>query len=197
MFIKTTVVTLGIAASVLNPLAGNATDTNARPVKDLSHSSSEIHWPQGFDPKTADAFVHNDIFIKAPAKVIWDNLVKATEWPKWYSNSLAVQIEGGAKTELDTDVGFTWKTFGFPVKSTVHEFVPNQRVGWFGSGTGIQAYHTWLIVPRNDGCEVITEETQVGPSAIQFNIEQPTAMYDGHHWWLAALKYRSEHSNKN
>ncbi|HEV8002438.1 MAG TPA: hypothetical protein VGP63_21305, partial [Planctomycetaceae bacterium] len=90
-----------------------------------------------------------------------------------------------------------WKTFGFPIKSTVHEFVPNERLGWFGSGTGIKAYHTWLIVHKDDGCEVITEETQVGPSAIQYNIEQPTAMYDGHHWWLAALKYRSEHAPKN
>jgi len=137
------------------------------------------------------------ITVKAPANVIWDNLVKATEWPKWYSNSSDMQIAGGAKTELEADVEFSWKTFGFPIKSTVHEFVPNERLGWFGSGTGIKAYHTWLIVPKDDGCEVITEETQVGPSAIQYNIEQPTAMYDGHHWWLTALKYRSEHATKN
>jgi hypothetical protein len=24
------------------------------------------------------------------------------------------------------------------------------------------------------------------------NLDQPTAMYDAHHWWLAALKVRSE-----
>lgn len=191
-FMKTSIVTLGVAVSVLQPLAEVAADPGARPVKDLSQASGEIHWPQGFEPKTADAFVHNKIFIKAPANVIWQNLVKATEWPKWYSNSSDMQIAGGAKTELEADVEFTWKTFGFPIKSTVHEFIPNQRLGWFGGGTGIHAYHTWLIVPKDDGCEVITEETQIGPSAIQYNIEQPSAMYDGHHWWLTALKYRSE-----
>ena len=197
MFMKTSIVTIGIAASVLQPLAGVAADPGARPVKDLSQASSEIHWPQGFDPKTADAFVHNEIFIKAPANVIWQNLVKATEWPKWYSNSSDMQIAGGAKTELEADVEFTWKTFGFPIKSTIHEFTPNQRLGWFGAGTGIQAYHTWLIVPKDGGCEVITEETQIGPTAIQYNIEQPSAMYDGHHWWLTALKYRSETQNSH
>ena len=117
MFMKTFIVALGIAAGVLQPLAGVAADPSARPVKDLSHASSEIHWPQGFEPKTVDAFVHNEIFIKAPANVIWQNLVKATQWPKWYSNSSDMQIAGGAKTELEADVEFTWKTFGFPIKS--------------------------------------------------------------------------------
>ena len=195
MFMKTSIVTLAVAAAVLQPLAGVAAEPGSRPVKDLSQASSEIHWPQGFEPKTVDAFVHNEIFIKAPASVIWQNLVKAREWPKWYSNSSDMQIAGGAKTELEADVEFTWKTFGFPIQSTVHEFIPNQRLGWFGGGTGIRAYHTWLIVPKDDGCEVITEETQIGPSAIQYNLEQPSAMYDGHHWWLTALKYRSESQN--
>src|ERR1700722_5182330 len=98
MFMKTSIVTLSIAASVLQPLAGAAADPGARPVKDLSQASAEIHWPQGFEPKTADAFVHNEIFIKAPANVIWQNLVKATEWPKWYSNSSNEQIAPGVKT---------------------------------------------------------------------------------------------------
>ena len=55
-----------------------------------------------------------------------------------------------------------------------------------------KGYHTWLILEKGDGCLVVTEETQNGPSAIAFNLDQPTAMYDAHHWWLAALKVRSE-----
>ena len=66
------------------------------------------------------------------------------------------------------------------------------RHGWFGDGTGIHAYHTWLIIEKSNGCEVVTEETQNGPSAVAFNLDQPRAMYDGHDWWLAALKARSE-----
>jgi hypothetical protein len=44
------------------------------------------------------------------------DLAKATEWPKWYSNASDLQIADGAKTELEADVEFTWKTFGFPIQ---------------------------------------------------------------------------------
>ncbi len=32
---------------------------------DLVNRSPEIHWPQGFDPATADLFSHNELLIKA------------------------------------------------------------------------------------------------------------------------------------
>jgi len=104
------------------------------------------------------------------------------------------QTDSPDQRTLHAGTAFTWKTFGFPIQSKINEFVPGSRLGWSGSGTAIKAYHTWLIVVKDGGCEVITEETQVGPSAIKYNIEQPTAMHDGHNWWLTALKYRSEHS---
>jgi hypothetical protein len=169
-----------------------AKDAEERPAKDLSHACKLIHWPQGFDPKETDAFVHNEIWIRAPAKVIWQNLVNAQEWPSWYANSAEVQIAGSDDGRLRAGSVFTWKTFGFPIDSKINEFVPESRLGWFGNGTGIHAYHTWLILKKGNGCQVITEESQVGPSAIKFNLDQPTAMYDAHHWWLTALKARSE-----
>ena len=169
-----------------------AEDAGEHPVKDLSKASKLIHWPSGFNPTETDAFVHNEIWIKAPAKVIWENLVNAPEWPSWYANSAEVQITGPNTSKLQASSVFAWKTFGFPIESKINEFVPESRIGWFGNGTGIHAYHTWLIVKKADGCQVITEESQVGPSAIKFNLEQPTAMYDAHHWWLTALKARSE-----
>lgn len=191
---KTLIMTVGILLSAVESQPSLAADTNARPVKDLSEANDQIHWPQGFEPKNVDAFVHNEIWINAPASVIWANLINFGDWPIWYSNSSDVQIEGSDQRTLQAGTVFTWKTFGFPIKSTIHEYVPLHRLGWFGNGTGIEAYHTWLIVPKEGGCEVITEEAQVGPSAIKYNIEQPTAMHDGHNWWLTALKYRSEHS---
>jgi hypothetical protein len=54
-----------------------ADDDAARPVKNLEEANGQIHWPDEMTPKNADAFVHNQIFIKAPASVIWSNLVKA------------------------------------------------------------------------------------------------------------------------
>ena len=187
-------ITAGILllASLVQP--SSAAGTTERPAKDLSGASSQIHWPKGFGPKEADAFVHNEIWINAPASVIWTNLVNAGDWPAWYSNASDMQIGSSDRKTLQAGTTFTWQTFGFPIQSKVNEFVPGNRLGWYGNGTGIRAYHTWLLVEKAGGCEVITEESQVGPSAIRYNIEQPSAMHDGHDWWLTALKYRSEHS---
>ncbi len=169
-----------------------AGETTEPPIKQLNEASDLIHWPEGFSPKQTDAFVHNQIFINAPAKVIWSNLVNAKDWPSWYSNSADVQITNADEDRLGPKSQFKWKTFGFPIKSRVNEFVPDLRLGWFGDGTGIHAYHTWLIIEKSTGCEVVTEETQNGPAAVAFNRNQPRAMYDAHDWWLAALKVRSE-----
>ena len=173
-------------------MTAQAGDTTEQPIKQLNEASDLIHWPEGFSPKQTDAFVHNQIFINAPAKVIWSNLVNAKDWPGWYSNSADVQILNADEDQLGPKSQFKWKTFGFPVRSRVNEFVPDIRLGWFGDGTGIHAYHTWLIIEKSNGCEVVTEETQNGPAAVAFNRNQPRAMYDAHDWWLAALKVRSE-----
>ncbi len=59
-----------------------ADDDAARPVKNLEEADGQIHWPDEMTPKNADAFVHNQIFIKAPAwwlsalKVRSENVVK-------------------------------------------------------------------------------------------------------------------------
>jgi len=191
---KTILAAVGILLSASFLQSSSAADANERPVKDLSRSNSEIHWPKGFDPKEADAFSHNEIRVDATASVIWANLVDAKSWPVWYSNASDIQFGNSDKNALEAEATFSWRTFGFPVQSKINEFVPCQRIGWFGSAAGITAYHTWLIVAKAGGCEVITEESQVGPASIKYNIEQPTAMHDGHNWWLNALKYRSEHS---
>jgi hypothetical protein len=172
-----------------------ADDDARRPVKNLDEANEQIHWPKEMTPKKADSFVHNQIFIKAPASVIWSNLVKAKDWPKWYANSSDVQITD--RSELGPKTEFKWTTLNFLIASRIDEWVPNERLSWYGDGPGIRAYHTWLIVPKADGCEVITEESQVGPSAIKFNLAEPRAMYDAHDWWLSALKVRSENAAKN
>ena len=173
-----------------------ASATQTLPIKHTNEANKQIHWPDDIDPSKADAFVHNEIFIKASANVIWENLVNATDWPSWYSNSADIKIEGSESGRLQAGSVFTWKTFGFPINSRINEFVNESRIGWYGEGTGIKAYHTWLILKKEDGCEVVTEESQIGPSAIKFNTEQPTAMFDGHHWWLTALKARCERAKQ-
>ena len=95
----------------------------------LKQASPAIHWSQGLQPRKVDVFVHKEAWIDAPAEIVWANLIDAEQWPKWYSNSADVSLQGGY-TKPARDVTFNWKTFGFPIASTVDVFEPNREIGW-------------------------------------------------------------------
>jgi polyketide cyclase/dehydrase/lipid transport protein len=161
---------------------------------DATKRSFEIHWPAGLSPDNADLFAHNEIFIKAPCSTVWQHIVEAPKWPEWYPNSHDVQIVNDQGGGLKADSKFEWSTFGLHITSTIHEFVPRRRLGWFGKGDGVDAifYHTWLLVPTSDGCQVITEEVAKGPGAIAFRQSDANALHQGHEGWLSGLKLVSE-----
>jgi hypothetical protein len=94
--------------------------------------------------------------------------------------------------KLQEGARFSWDTFGVHIESQVHEFVPNSRIGWFGDGTGMHAYHTFLLLKTDKGCHIVTEEVVKGPGAVEFREKQPDAMHEGHYLWLRTLKQRSE-----
>ena len=154
-------------------------------------TSSPIRWPSEFDPSRAPIHVRNDVVTTATPDVVWAWLVPATAWPGWYSNAHAVRIEGGGE-ELFQGSAFRWWTFGVPLKSTVQEFVPPQRIAWTAGGPGVWAYHTWLISPVPAGTHVLTEETQYGWVARLGNALQPRRMSNGHQVWLESLRRQAE-----
>ena len=117
--------------------------------------------------------------------------IDATQWPSWYANSVDVRIVGG-QPRLAQGVAFDWKTFAFPIRSTVDVFEPNREIGWSVDNPIFRVHHAWVLVPERGGTRVVTEEGQKGADAIRFRLEQPNAMYDAHDWWMSALKVRSE-----
>jgi hypothetical protein len=132
---------------------------------DLIERSVNIHWPDGYDPGNADLFAHNTIVIDAPAGTIWAKLIDAAAWPAWYSNASDVVVNDPSGT-LSEGVTFDWTTFGLKIASTIAECVPAHRIGWYGSGDQLRAYHTWLLTPRNgNSTYVVMEETGLGPAA--------------------------------
>lgn len=150
-----------------------------------------INWPDKYAPEHTAVQVSNQIEIHAPASTVWAWLIRARHWPEWYPNSRDVQIAGGS-TDLSPDVTFRWRTFGVPVRSTVREFVPHERIAWDGSGTMLDVYHAWLIEARPGGCWVLTEENQNGLAARAQALLMPNRMHAGHDLWLARLKQRAE-----
>jgi uncharacterized protein YndB with AHSA1/START domain len=157
----------------------------------LRQATPLIHWPRGLAPRDVDVFVHNEGWIDAPPRIVWANLIDATQWPSWYANAADVRIDGG-QARLARGVTFHWTTFGFPIASTVDVFEPGREVGWSVDSPTFRVHHAWVLIPERGGTRVITEEAQKGADAIKFRLEQPNAMYDGHDWWMSALKARSE-----
>jgi uncharacterized protein YndB with AHSA1/START domain len=154
--------------------------------------SSEIHWPAGHTPADADLFAHNELLIRASCSIVWQRLVQAQTWPEWYPNSHNVKLLNSTDGRLHQDTQFSWDTFGVHIESQVHEFAPDSRIGWFGQGAGMDAYHTFLLLKTADGCRVVTEEVVRGPGAVEFRKKDRDAMHRAHDLWLSVLKQVSE-----
>jgi len=179
--------------------SGRAQTASSKPVNvaltvngDGAQRSNEIHWPDGFHPEQADLFAHNEIVVHASCEKIFANIVDAPVWPSWYPNSHNVTLLNSPDGKLHEGTQFSWDTFGVHIESRVHEFVPNSRLGWFGDGTGMNAYHTFLLLKTDEGCHIVTEEVVKGPGAVEFREKQPNTMHEGHDLWLSTLKQRSE-----
>lgn len=185
--------TMTVATTVLMTTAVQAQTIALNINADGAHRSSSIHWPTGYSPRQADLFAHNEQTIRADCANVWQHIVAAAKWPQWYPNAQNVRIADSDNGVLQSGSRFTWTTFGLPISSTVHEFVPDRRAGWFDKSKGLDAYHTWLLQPTNGGgCHVVTEEVVKGPAAIALRQSDPNAMHKGHALWLAKLKELAE-----
>jgi hypothetical protein len=161
-------------------------------IEDIQRRSAHIHWPQGIVPEQADLFAHNDIVIAAPAGKIWEHLLHATAWPDWYSNASDVTVNA-PNGLLVAGVTFDWITFGAHIHSTVHEFEPTTRIGWYGQTDQWLAYHTWLLEPRDEATTyVVMEETGTGASPKKLAASNPGHMHRGHDLWNISLKFLCE-----
>jgi uncharacterized protein YndB with AHSA1/START domain len=160
---------------------------------DLARRSPDIHWPAGFEPQKADLFAHNELIINASCERVWAHIIEASRWPSWYPNAKDVEVQGGDPVLRDGTV-FRWTTFGLAIESKVHEYVLNQRLGWYGYVPGEQPsfYHSWYLEPEGTRCQVVMDEVGVGKAAAGLRTSDETLMHRGHDLWLATLKWVAE-----
>ena len=187
----TALVMLGLTAGMMTAVRASA-QTSQVDNPDWPLRSSEIHWPAGHAPADADLFAHNELLIHASCSIVWKHLVQAQSWPEWYPNSHNVRLLNSSDGRLHQDTKFSWDTFGVHIQSHVHELVLDSRIGWFGEGTDLDAYHIFLLLKAPEGCRVVTEEVVRGPGAVDFRKKGPNAMHGGHDLWLSSLRQVSE-----
>lgn len=161
-------------------------------VLNLRSQDYEINWPKEYKPENSSFFVHNEIQVNAPAEYIWEILMQAETWPEWYEGAEDVKVINSNDGILrDTSV-FTWKTMGLGFESTIEEFIPNERLSWESNKSSIQGYHAWLIIPNENGCRLITDESQRGWLTFFEKIFQPNKLRKLHDIWLAEIKRKAE-----
>ncbi len=156
------------------------------------NTGSGIRWPDEFRPDRSPIHVRNGLRMNVPAVLAWAWLIRAARWPEWYQNSANVRFVNGSGPDLTPGAVFRWKTFGVSLVSEVLEFVPGERLAWNARGLGVWAYHAWLMRKIEDGCEVITEETQHGFACRLGKRLFPNRMFRWHQTWLEELQRRAQ-----
>jgi hypothetical protein len=159
---------------------------------DGAQHSPDMHWPDGFHPEQADMFAHNEIVVRASCEKVFANIVDARTVailvPELAECKSAERNRRQASRGCKVLMGHLRRH----IESIIHEFVPGSRIRWFGNGTGMNAYHTFLLIKTDEGCHIVTEEVVKGPRSRRIQENQPNALYDGHDLWLRSLKQRSE-----
>ena len=175
---------------------------------DLVNASTEVNWPTGFSPKTADLYAHAEITVHASLPTVWHCLIAAEQWPAWFNYSHDVRVSND-KHVLGPGSKFTWN-WRFPtstvtvrIEGTITEWIPQKRLIWLSEGTlpndinwrdkiFFRAYHVWILIPVADGCKVVSEKTVNGEGASRAIAFERQALQD----WLYALKKSSESATK-
>ncbi|MEV0848621.1 SRPBCC domain-containing protein [Streptomyces sp. NPDC049954] len=157
---------------------------------------AKVTWPTRYDPKISAIYALNDIDVKAPPETVWGLLTDAENWSGHFPPEDQVKILSPG-TELALGTRFSRVTVGFPMSLKVTELEPHRRLSWEtvvdGDTTGSSAYHGWVITPTDEGCHVLTEETQQGPFFLEeLGRKNPGALYRYHQDWVERLAEAAE-----
>jgi len=80
--------------------------------------------------------------------------------------------------------------------TTIKEFEPPYRLSWEATKNNIKGFHSWLIIPSDNGCKVITSEAQHGFLTFMQKVFVPNKLRKLHDIWLTELKIKAENETK-
>lgn len=150
-----------------------------------------VTWPKDLNPDTAPVHTVNILEMRATPEQVWQPLIRATEWSKWYGNCKKLRFDNHEGPDLQMGTRFNWVTFHVRVHTEVTEFEPHRLLAWRGHAPGGEGYHSWLIEPTPAGCRVITEEVQQGllPKLGKWYLKP--GLLKQHQRWLEGLEQRA------
>lgn len=160
--------------------------------------SEKITWPEGFKPSEADFFIHTEIDFKASPQVVWDIFIDAAKWPEWYKKAEGIELLNSPNGKLNPSSVFIWYPAG-KFTSTIKEFNPPYNIAWLGEtdNNKMTIYNAWMIIPTEEGCKVVSNESQNGPKTKMEKIFAPNMVRKSIQDWLVKLKEQSEKQSHN
>jgi uncharacterized protein YndB with AHSA1/START domain len=145
-----------------------------------------IDWPAKMTPRECPVYVRNEITVAAPPAEVWQRLVRAQQWPDWFSRAKKVRmLEGGP--DLAVGARVRWHMLGADIAVTVRRAEATRRLDWEGGAAGVHAYHAWLLEPVAGGTRIVTEETERGPLPSLLRWYLRGALHRAHQEWLESL----------
>jgi hypothetical protein len=155
--------------------------------------SKSISWPIGYNPSESDFFVPNEIHIKASPQVVWDVLIQAEKWQDFYKKAKGLDVQNATDGKLFLSAIFTWYPAG-KFTSTIQKFEAPSEIAWSADDgkEGMAVYHAWKIIPTENGCKLITQESQNGPRTFWEKIFVPKMVKKHHQMWLEGIKTLAE-----
>jgi hypothetical protein len=59
-----------------------------------------VIWPERYDPKTSATYAVNDIDVKAPPEVVWELLLDAERWSRYFPTEDQAKILTGGRIDI-------------------------------------------------------------------------------------------------
>ena len=159
---------------------------NGKPYND------QIDWPPDYELDKTVFYIHNRIDINASPQTVWNILIQAEAWPDWYQGIREVKVLNDSDSTIKPDSKLTFNTMNRDFNGIIKEFKPYERLAWETIHEKLNAYHAWLIIPNENGCSVITDESQYGKLAKLQIIFVPNKLRKLHDKWLEELKKKAE-----
>ena len=106
----------------------------------------------------APIVARKEIFIQAPQEALWRVLTGIDNWNQWQPGVAWAKLN----SPLVAGSVFHWKAGGLKITSTLEVVETNRRIGWTGTALGIKAGHLWVLTPRENGMQVVSEESMDG-----------------------------------
>jgi hypothetical protein len=102
--------------------------------------------------------VHHAIDVAASPEACWRVFADLGSWPAWFPFLRAVrgELRTGARLTLSIAAGPT----ALPLRVTVEELVPGQRVSWRGSALGVTGCHSYSFATPAAGLTRVTSHEE-------------------------------------